>query len=113
MRPYKPGQIKKFLTRLSGENPDLLYAILEINEDVERPRVDIKALKTGLPLPPINIVLLDDLEVVEVYTSDLVGHEAKIYKADYSQVIGKVVKVNEQKILLDLTKGVKGIETNV
>ena len=113
MRPNKLGQVAKFHTPLPDENPDQLYVVLEIKEDVERPRADIKALNTGLSFPPINTVLLEDLEVVEVDTSDLVGHQVTINKADYSQATGKVVKVNEQKIMLDLTKGVKGVETNV
>ena len=113
MRPNKLGQVAKFHTPLPDENPDQLYVVLEIKEDVERPRADIKALNTGLSFPPINTVLLDDLEVVEVDTSELVGHEVTINKADYSQATGKVVKVSENKIMLDLTKGVKGVETNV
>lgn len=113
MRPNKPGQVAKFHTPLPDENPDQLYVVLEIKEDIERPRAEIKALNTGLSFPPINTVLLNDLEVVEVDTSDLVGHEVTINKADYSQATGKVVKVSEQKIMLDLTKGVKGVETNV
>lgn len=113
MRPNKTGQVAKFHTPLPDENPNQLYVVLEIKEDVERPRADIKALNTGLSFPPINTVLLDDLEVVEVDTSDLVGHEVTINKADYSQATGKVVKVSEQKIMLDLTKGVKGVETNL
>ena len=113
MRPNKSGQVAKFHTPLPDENPNQLYVVLEIKEDVERPRADIKALNTGLSFPPINTVLIDDLEVVEVDTSDLVGHEVTINKADYSQATGKVVKVSEQKIMLDLTKGVKGVETNV
>ena len=113
MRPNKIGQVAKFHTPLPDENPDQLYVVLEIKEDEERPRADIKALNTGLSFPTINTVLLDDLEVVEVDTSDLVGHQVTINKADYSQATGKVVKVSEQKIMLDLTKGVKGVETNV
>ena len=113
MRPNKPGQVAKFHTPLPDENPNQLYVVLEIKEDIERPRADIKALNTGLSFPPINTVLLDDLEVVEVDTSDLVGHEVTINKVDYSQATGKIVKVSEQKIMLDLTKGVKGVETNV
>jgi FKBP-type peptidyl-prolyl cis-trans isomerase 2 len=50
---------------------------------------------------------------VEVSTQDLIGHVVKINKSDYSQVEGKVVNVSEQKVMLDLTKGVKGVETNV
>lgn len=113
MRPNKIGQVAKFHTPLPDENPNQLYVVLEIIEDDDRPRADIKALNTGLSFPPINTVKLDDLEVVEVDTADLVGHNVTINKADYSQATGKVVKVSEQKIMLDLTKGVKGVETNV
>lgn len=113
MRPNKIGQVAKFHTPLPDENPNQLYVVLEIIEDDERPRADIKALNTGLSFPPINTVKLNDLVVVEVDTVDLVGHNVTINKADYSQATGKVVKVSEQKIMLDLTKGVKGVETNV
>ena len=113
MKPNKKGQVAKFHTPLPDENPDQLYVVLEIKEDDERPRADIKALNTSLSFPPINTFLLDDLEVVEVNTADLIVHLVTINKADYSQATGKVVKVSEQKILLDLTKGVKGVETNV
>lgn len=113
MKPTKIGQVAKFHTPLSDENPNQLYVVLEIKEDDERPRVDIKALNTGLAFPPINTVNLNDLEVVEVNTNDLIGHKVTINKSDYSQAEGKVIKVSEQKINLDLTKGVKGVETNV
>ncbi len=113
MRPNKPGQVAKFHTPLPDENPDQLYVVLEIIADDERPRADIKALNTGLSFPPINTVKLDDLEVVEVDTADLLVHNVTINEADYSRATGQVVKVSEQKIMLDLTKGVKGVETNV
>jgi len=113
MKPNKPGQVAKFHTPLPDEDPDQLYVVLEIKEDVEKPRADIKALNTGLSFPPIYTVLLDDLKVVEVDTSDLIGYEVTIQKADYSEATGKVVRVSEQKISLDLSKGVKGVETNV
>jgi hypothetical protein len=113
MRPNKIGQVAKFHTPLPDENPNQLYVVLEIIEDDERPRADIKALNTGLSFPPINTVSLNDLEVVEVETADLVGHQVTINKSDYSQVEGKVVKVSEQNIMLDLSKGITGVETNV
>lgn len=113
MKPTKQGQIAKFHTPLEGENPEQLYVILEVIEDDERPRVDIQALNTGLAFPPINTVRLDDLEVVEVSTQDLIGHKVTINKSDYSQVEGKVISVSEQKINLDLSKGITGVETNV
>ena len=112
MTPDKQGQIVKFHTPLPDENPDQLYVVLEIIKD-DRPRADIQALNTGLPFPLINTVKLEDLTVVEVNTNDLMGHRATITKSDFSQVEGKVVNVSEQKILLNMTKGIKGVETNV
>jgi transcription antitermination factor NusG len=87
--------------------------VLEIIEDDVRPRADIQALNTGLSFPPINTVRLNDLEVVEVSTQDLIGHVVTINKSDYSQIEGKVISVSEQKINLDLSKGITGVETNV
>ena len=113
MKPNKNGQIAKFHTPLPDEDPNQLYVVLEVKEDEERPRADIQALNTGLSFVPINTVSLNDLVVVEVDTQDLIGHSVTINKSDYSQVQGKVISVNEQKIMLDLSKGVKGVETNV
>lgn len=113
MRPTKQGQIAKFHSPQEGENPEQLYVVLEVIEDDERPRADIQALNTGLPFPPINKVRLDDLEVVEVDTNDLIGHKVTISKSDYSQVEGRVIKVGEQKIELNLSNRVYGVETNV
>lgn len=113
MKPNKQGQIIKFHTPLEVENPEQLYVVLEVIEDHENPRADIQALNTGLAFPPINTVRLDDLEVVEVNTQDLIGHHVKIDKSDFSQVDGKVISVSEQKINLDLSNGINGVETNV
>lgn len=113
MRPNNQGQIVKFHTPLEGENSEQLYVVLEVIEDDERTRVDIQALNTGLPFPPINTVRLNDLEVVEISTQDLIGHYVTIDKSDLSQVSGKVISVGEQKINLDLSTGINGVETNV
>lgn len=113
MTPNKTGQVAKFHTPLPDENPNQIYVVLEIIEDDIRPRADIQALNTGLPFPPINTVLLRDLEVVEVESSDMIGHHVTINKSDYSQATGKVISVQDQKISLNLTKGITGIETNV
>jgi hypothetical protein len=113
MKPTKQGQIAKFHTPLAEENPEQLYVVLEVIEDVERPRAGIQALNTGLAFPPISKVFLDDLEVIEVSTQDLIGHYVTINKSDYSQVEGRVSKVSEQKIEVTLTNGVHGVETNV
>jgi transcription antitermination factor NusG len=113
MKPNKQGQIVKFHTPLEGENPEQFYVVLEVIEDGERPRADIQALNTGLAFAPINTVRLNDLEVVEVSTQDLIGHYVTIDKSDFSQVNGKVISVSEQKINLDLSNGINGVETNV
>jgi transcription antitermination factor NusG len=113
MRPTKQGQIAKFHSPQEGENPEQLYVVLLVIEDDERPRADIQALNTGLPFPPINKVRLDDLEVVEVDTNDLIGHKVTINKSDYSQVEGRVIKVSEQKIEVNLSNSVYGVETDV
>lgn len=113
MTPVRSGQIVKFHTPLPDENPDQLYVTLHIIGDDIRPRADIQALNTGLALPPVNTVLLADLEVVDVATDNLLGHTVTVNKPDYSQVVGRVVKISEQKIDLDLSAGVKGVETNV
>ena len=113
MKPTKQGQIAKFHTPLADENPEQLYVVLAVIEDDERPRAEIQALNTSLAFPPINMVRLNDLEVVEVSTQDLIGHYVTINKSDYSQVEGRVSKVSEQKIEVTLSNGVHGIETNV
>ena len=113
MLPKKEGQIVRFHTPLADEDPDQIYVVLELKDDGDRSRVDIQALGTGWAFPPVSTVLLADLEVVEVGTADLMGHHVTVNKPDYSQAEGKVIKVSEQKIDLDLSAGVKGVETNV
>jgi activator of HSP90 ATPase len=43
----------------------------------------------------------------------MIGHYVTINKSDYSQATGKVISVQDQKISLNLTKGITGVETNV
>ncbi len=113
MNPTKKGQIAKFHTPLEGENPEQLYLVFEVIEDVDRPRAHIKALNTGLSFPSINTVHLDDLDVVDVNTQDLIGHSVTINKPDDSQVHGRIIKINEQSVKLDLTIVANGIVTNL
>jgi hypothetical protein len=113
MKSISKGNIVKFHKPLPDENPNQLYVVLEVISDDERPRADIQALNTGLSFPPINTVRLGDLEVVEVDTNDLIGHKVTINKSDYSQVVGRVIKVSEQSIEVNLSNGVNGVETNV
>ena len=112
MLPTKIGQVARFHTPLQGEDPNQLYVVLQIIDD-EWSRAQIQPLGTNLSFPPINTVKLSDLEIVEVNTNDLLGQIVTIIKSDYSQSIGKVINISEQKINLDLSKGLKGVETNV
>jgi transcription antitermination factor NusG len=113
MKSINKGNIVKFHTPLPDENPNQLYVVLEVIEDEERPRADIQALNTGLSFPPISKVRLGDLEIVEVDTNDLIGHRVTINKSDYSQAEGRVIKVSEQRIEVNLSNGINGVETNV
>ncbi len=113
MKPKKIGEVVKFHTPLPEENPDQLYVVLELIEDVESPRAKIKDLNTVLSFNPINTFLFDDLKIAKVYTADLIGYKATINKTDYSQATGKIIKVSEQNVALELTKGIKGIETKI
>lgn len=113
MKTIKKGQIVKFHTPLPEENPNQIYVVLEVIEDVERPRAEIQALNTGLSFAPINTVRLGELEIVEVNMDDLIGHKVTINKSDYSQVEGRVIKVSDQKIEVNLSNKVYGVETNV
>lgn len=113
MNPNKFGQVVKFCTPKPDENPGQLIVVLETIEDVERPRTDIKALNTSLSFPPFNTVLPEDNKVLEFDTDDLLGQKSTINNTVYSCSTERVITVNEQKIILDLTKGVKGGETNV
>ena len=64
-KSIKKGQIVKFHTPLPDEDPNQHYVVMEVMDNTDRPRVDIKPINTGLKLPPINTVPLDDIEVVK------------------------------------------------
>lgn len=113
METVKEGKIVKFHSPLANENPHQLYVVLEVMEDDERSRAKIQALNTGLPFPPVNTVKLADLETVKVDATDLIGHRVTINKSDNSCVEGRVIKVSEEKMDLNLSVAVKGVETNV
>ena len=113
MLPTKKGQIVKFHAPMEDENPNQLYVVLELKIDGERDRADIQPLGTNLPFPGINTVSLQDLDVVEVETSDLIGHQVTIQKSDFSEAPGKVLSTSKQKIFLDLSNNIHGVETNV
>jgi hypothetical protein len=67
-----------------------------------------------LTIPPINRVLLEDLEVVELDLKDLMMHKVTVIKEDKTEAIGRVVKLHQEKIIAELTvKEGKGVMTNV
>jgi hypothetical protein len=113
--PTKVGQIVKFHNPFPDENPNQLYVLLEIFEYDEsfKPKADIKPLNTGLSFPPINKVLLEDLEIADVDTTDLIGFNSSIRKEDYSIVSGKVIEVLNSKQRIDLSKIGERVDTNV
>jgi hypothetical protein len=45
--------------------------------------------------------------------NELIGYKVTINKSDYSQAEGRVIKVSEQKIEVNMSNGVHGVETNV
>ena len=113
MQPTTVGQVVKYKDLFPGEDPNQKYIILEIHFDVEKPRALIKELNGNKIFASTCSRLVEELEVVEVDTTDLLGYETTIDKTDNTQAKGKVVKVNEQKVMLDLAKRAKGVETNV
>lgn len=58
------GSRVKFHSPLPDEDPDQTYIVMEVSRDTDRPRADVKAIKTGLKYPPINTVPLDDIELI-------------------------------------------------
>lgn len=113
MTPTKSGQIVHFHTPLEGEDINQKYVLLEINTEVNPARAKIKALNTGLPFAPINVVALSDLELIETATDDLIGNVVFITKTDDSKVLGKIISVEQPYILPKLTATQSGVETNV
>ena len=109
MEPTKSGQIVKFHTMLEGENPGQQYVVLEINDS----RAKIQALNTGLSFPPVNIVKSDDLIVVNVNTTDLLGTIAYILTDDNQKVLGRITSVIDEAIKLDLEMVEQEVRTNV
>jgi hypothetical protein len=113
MRQNKTGQLAKFPIQLTDEKFNQLYVVLEITEDDEKPRAEMKSSNRGLSFSPILAVKLDLFEVLEADTTDIFVHQGTISNTCHSQATGKVVKVNEKKIMLNLTKGLKGLQKNI
>ena len=113
MTPTKIGQIVKFNTPMPDENPKQMYVILEIFFDVERPRAKVKALGLNFNFPPTGVFSIADFEVVEIDSTDLLGHKATIIQNDNTQSTGYVKEVAIQKIIPDFNLTPNRVETNV
>jgi hypothetical protein len=113
MRPTKIGQVVKFHTPFPDEDPDQLYVVIEIVFDVEKPRAHIQELNCKHSFPSISVVLVEELELAEVETSDLIGQEVTVLSRDFKPVTGKAVKAEEKRIIPAFIKGNKFILTNV
>ena len=89
------GHLVKFHTPFHDEDPKQLYLLLEVFEsnDIYNTRADILALGTGFSFPPISKVNLEDLEVVEWNTEELLGNYGAVLKEDGSKVPGKILQV--------------------
>jgi hypothetical protein len=113
MRPTKIGQVVKFHTPLPDEDPDQLYVVNEIIFDVENPRAHIQVLNWKYPFPSVSVVLVEELELAEVDTSDLIGYKVTVLDEASELVTGRAIKADEKKIIPDFNKGSKYIATNV
>lgn len=115
LRPNKPGQIVKFLTPYPDEDPNQLYLLHEIvdYDDGMKTTATIKALIKGWSFLPINTVFLEDLELAEVDTTDLIGFDGTLITENGKRITGKILSVNREKQLVDLTKSEDQVNTNV
>ncbi len=113
--PDKAGQLVKYHTPFPDENPNQLYVVVEIFEYGEgiKPKATTRALNTGWSFPPTQKVLLEDLQIAEVDTTDLVGYRVSLIKEDHSKATGKVISVETDKQLVNLVKLENRVETNV
>ena len=114
MLPNKAGQVVRFHTPFPDEDPNMIYNLLYLDEeDYPNRSAKIRPIFSKLTIPPINRVLLEDLEVVELDLKDLMMHKVTVIKEDCSEAIGRVVKLHQEKIIPQLTvKEGKGVMTN-
>jgi hypothetical protein len=115
MKASKEGQIVRFHTPYPDEDPNQLYLIQEVMDYEEgRPaKALIMALNTGLGFPPVNSVLLDDLELAEVDTSNLVGYRGAIVSESGKEIEGTITEVQKNGLPVELSKEKARVDTNV
>lgn len=112
MTPTAVGQVVKFHSPFPDEDPNQLYVVLELITDVEKPRALIKAITSDPVFSPINTVLINDLETLQIDISELIGHNVTIITKDNTLSSGKVVEVNKTENVTSLFKYVDGVLTN-
>ncbi len=95
----KRGHLVKFHTPYPDEDPKQLYLLLRVIDPNEyyKIRADILALGTGLSFPPISTVNLEDLEVLEWNTAELIGNYGTVLKQDGSKVSGIITQISEEE----------------
>lgn len=115
LRPNEPNQIVKFHTPYPDEDPNQLYLLLEVFDygDDRKATATIKALIKGWSFLPINTVFLEDLEVAEVNTTDLIGFSATMFKNDGERTSGIITATKNEKQVVSLSKQEKRVATNV
>lgn len=94
IKPLK-GHLVKFHTPFHDEDPNQLYLLLEVFEsnDIYKTRADILALGTCFSFPPISKVNLEDLEVVEWNTEELLGYHGAVLREDGLKVSGRILQI--------------------
>ena len=113
MRPKKEGQVVRYQTPYPNEDPNQLFVVTEMKDGADLPRADIIELHSKFGWPSIYTRSLVELEVVKVATDELIGYPVTINKSNSIKVSGKVIKVKQPMLYLNLTKVAKGVETNV
>lgn len=115
LRPNKPGQIVKFHTPYPGEDPNQLYLLLEIFDygDGRKSAATIKALIKGWSFLPINKVFLEDLELAEVITTDLIGFRGALLTENGIKITGDILAVDRNKQPVELNKLEDRVNSNV
>ena len=113
MKPNKSGQLVKYHTPFPDENPKQVYLLVELYQDVERPRGYMKPLFMSDFLSGKKSVFIDELEVFEVQNTGLVGQFVTIQKKDMCKIKGEVVKTFDPKLTLLLSEVENGAISNI
>lgn len=112
MIPFKVNQIVRFHTPLPHEDPDQLFLLLELAEDVQPQRAAVRSISFNGSFAPINTVPLEDLEAVSMKTAEMFNHSVSVLKDDGTIVHGTVIGSKQADIFLELKTAEYGIVSN-